>query len=124
MKFWDVLADELEQMSRRKLILCASLVAATVVAAKSMTAPADAGAAERRNDRQVITRVIGRDFQITVTSSPRGPLYSITDGSGQTIASHLTLDQLRAQHPQLHQRIDPALSNSTSAVPWAGVDTD
>jgi hypothetical protein len=87
--------------------------------------PRDAGASSSSNRPQnpLITHVVGRDLSILVVSSPRGPLYSATDRSGKPLAQNLTLDELRAAHPSLHQQIEPAVAG-TSDHAWAGIDRD
>jgi hypothetical protein len=87
--------------------------------------PRDAGASSsNRPQNPLITRVVGRgDLTISVVSSPRGPLYTATDRSGKPLAQNLTLDELRAAHPSLHQQIEPAVAG-TSDHAWAGIDRD
>jgi len=100
------------------------IIAAVLGSVMTFHNPRDAGAtASRSQQSRLITRLVGRDLTITILSSPRGPLYTAADRSGHTLARNLTLDELRAAHPALHQQIEPAVAG-TSDPAWAGIDRD
>jgi hypothetical protein len=44
----------------------------------------------------------GRDETITIKAGPQGPLYSVQSADGRTRFQNVTLEQLRAQAPDLH----------------------
>ena len=67
-----------------------------------------------------IGTLAGHNQNITITASPDGPRYSIYR-DGAVVATDLTLDQLRAQHPEAHQQLDSATAASGTGI-WAGLD--
>jgi len=60
----------------------------------------------------VIVRLVGRNQTITITSGPRGPLYSAVNRAGELIVQSATLEQLRREHPQLYRQIAPATAGT------------
>lgn len=66
-------------------------------------------------DGPVIVHLVGRHETITVTSSPRGPLYSARGSDGQTIVANATLDELRAEHPEIYRLLEPGVAADASA---------
>src|SRR5689334_19868956 len=65
-----------------------------------------------------IVRVFGRDVSISIHAGRGGQnLFSAMRRDCTVLASNVTLDQLRAAHPDLYRQIAPAL-----ATAWAGVE--
>jgi hypothetical protein len=60
--------------------------------------------------RPVIVHLASRDHVVSITTGPNGPLYSAKTKDGVQIASGLTLEQLRRQHPEVYQRLAPAIA--------------
>src|SRR5688572_14398752 len=58
----------------------------------------------------VIVYLVSRDQVVTVRSGPRGPVYTVEDGSGVPTVTGATLPELRSQHPEVYRRLTPALS--------------
>jgi hypothetical protein len=78
----------------------------------------------------VIVRLVGRDTEITICSSPDGPVFSASTRSGEVLVTHVSLDELRENHPSLYRFVHPALvaraDDDSSAAPviyadrWGG----
>lgn len=102
---------------RRRLIFIAC-VASTAIMASWLDLPRSSSASHRADP--VIGRLVGRDHQITITSAPDGPRYSVIR-SGKQVASDLTLSQLAAQDPAAYEQVSGATAGSSPAS-WAGVD--
>jgi type IV pilus biogenesis protein CpaD/CtpE len=58
----------------------------------------------------VIVKLVGQHQTITVTSGPDGPLYSASTADGQPIFANATLDELREQHPEVYQYVEPSIA--------------
>ena len=113
----------------RRNVLRLTAITAGLAAIATIHRPGDADAANnphRSPFNPVITRLVARDVTFTISSSPRGPVYSAVDHAGKTLASDLTLDELRTANPALCKQIEPALCNSAADGPavWAGTDRD
>ncbi len=67
------------------------------------------------NDRLVIVHLVSRDHVVSITTGPRGPLYSAKTKDGVMVASGLTLGQLREEYPDVYRRLHPAISADASA---------
>lgn len=68
----------------------------------------------------VIVRLVGRDYSVVISAGPKRPVYTVRNGSGQLLAQNLTLEELHEDHPELYQKIAPAMSpHSSAAVLWA-----
>jgi hypothetical protein len=60
--------------------------------------------------RPVIVHLVSRDHVVSITTGPHGPLYSAKTKDGVMVASGLTLQQLRDEHPEVYQRLAPAIA--------------
>jgi len=68
-----------------------------------------------------IVHLAFRDHIVTITSSPRGPRYSVRTTSGTLLSEDLTEDQLLAAHPELHSHIRSSYaSDESGSFIWAG----
>jgi hypothetical protein len=103
----------------RYRIILAGTVATTAVLASRLDLP-NRSAASAPHDR-VIVRLEGRYDDITVTSSPSGPRYSLSL-DGQLVADRITLDEMRVQYPDAYERVNNSQAGSAPTV-WAGIDT-
>lgn len=70
---------------------------------------AAAGCAARANG-PVIVYLVSREHVTIVTSTPRGPVYTVRQRSGETVVEALSLPQLRSRHPRLYREIAPTLA--------------
>jgi hypothetical protein len=93
-----------------------TMIASLVVGCASRTAPPAAEPAARSVDPQgpVIVRLVGQHPTITVTSTPDGPRYSAKANDGRTIVANATLDELRAQHPEIYKYVEPGVALDAS----------
>ena len=106
-------------MRTRYRIILAGAVAITAVLASRLDLP-NRSAASAPQDR-VIVRLEGRDHDVTVTSSPSGPRYSLSL-DGQLVADRITLDEMRVQYPDAYERVNNSHAGTAPTV-WAGIDT-
>lgn len=60
----------------------------------------------------VIVHVANRHQTITITAGPNGPLYSASTRAGAALFSNMTLNELRARHPEIYRQIDPAFAEA------------
>jgi hypothetical protein len=105
-----------EATMRRRLIY-AACVASTAVLASWLDLPRRSPAAPPQD--AVIGHLVGRNQQITITSTSAGPRYSI-ERDGKLIAQALTLDELRAQDPAAARQVETATASPQPAA-WAGI---
>lgn len=75
----------------------------------------------------------GRRDTVTMFSTPDGPRYRVISAEGKVLADKLSLEQLRAEHPELAQRLDSTYADSeglldarleSTAVPRAKLHQD
>jgi hypothetical protein len=72
-----------------------------------------------------IVHLAFRDHIVTITSSPRGPRYSVRTTSGTLLSEDLSEDQLLAAHPKLHSHIRSSqASDGSGSFIWAGRSED
>ena len=57
--------------------------------------------------KPVIVKLVGRHETITVHSGGR---LSVHDAGGKLVAHEVTREELRRTHPEIYQRMDPALA--------------
>ena len=60
----------------------------------------------------VIVHLAGRNQMITISAGPNGPLYSARTRAGAALFSNVTLNELRARHPDIYCQIDPAFAEA------------
>ena len=99
-------------------MVCAAL--AVVSFAGLHGSPHSARAASANSTNLVIVKLAGRDVTVTISAGRNGSLYSATDRWGNALATNLSLDQLRAQRPDVYRQLQPALCGADSA--WAGAE--
>jgi hypothetical protein len=61
-----------------------------------------------QNNRTIV-RLVGQHATVTISSSATGPVYSATDSHGKSIVKNATIEELRANHPELYRQINPAV---------------
>ena len=81
-----------------------------VAAPAPMTAPTAAPAA----GYPIIVRLVGRDKEVTICASPDGPVFSATTKDGEVLVTHVSLEELRENHPSLYRFVHPALVTDAS----------
>lgn len=64
----------------------------------------------------MIVQLVSVHRTITITAGPNGPLYSARDRDGTVLASNLTLDELRAQRPDVYRQVNPAFVDASASV--------
>ena len=84
------------------------LLAAYLLSTSMNLSPAPQGNA-------TIVRLVGQHATITISSSASGPVYSAADSRGKSIVKDATLQQLRANHPDLYRQISPAVCAQADA---------
>jgi len=57
-----------------------------------------------------------RDFIVTVSSSYKGPLYSISTNQGQRLAQEITADELISTYPELAELFKYGLADDASLL--------
>jgi hypothetical protein len=85
----------------------------------AISAPTHANSAD--DEVPSIVHLAFRDHIVTITSSPRGPRYSVRTTSGTLLSEDLTEDRLLAAHPKLHSYIRSSYaSDESGSFIWAG----
>jgi len=87
-------------------------------AAKAVSSPSTA---PRPGDYPVIGYLEKQDRTITIKSGPKGTLYSVKTADGKTLLENVTLEQVRAQAPELHEFLKTAVAGSSPVKIDAGV---
>ena len=64
-----------------------------------------------------------RDRIVVITSNPDGLKYSILNKDGSVLDAKLSEDQLAQKHPDVYERVRPAIANEATpdVIPWAGM---
>ena len=60
-----------------------------------------------------------RDYAVTVSAQQGHTVYAVYNLTGELLGSGLSLDDVRAQHPDLHGR----LADAVAGFAWAGNET-
>ncbi len=81
-------------------------------AAKQVTNPATTNAAV--SDFQIIGYIEKQDRTITIKSGPKETIYSVKAADCKVLCNNLTLEQLRAQSPDLHEFVKTAVAGNIS----------
>ena len=84
------------------------------------TAPLRASATTNTTaDFPIIGHIEKRDRTITIKAGPKETIYSVKSAGGKVICNNLTLEQLRAQSPELHDFVKTAVAGNVSNGPSA-----
>jgi hypothetical protein len=75
------------------------------------TAPTTTNAA---SDFPIIGHIEKRDRTITIEAGPKETIYSVKSADGKVLCNNLTLEQLRAQSPELHEFVKTAVVGNIS----------
>ena len=65
-------------------------------------------------DFPIIGYIEKRDRTITIKSGPKETIYSVKSADGKLLCNNLTLEQLRAQSPELHEFVKTAVAGNIS----------
>jgi hypothetical protein len=65
-------------------------------------------------DFPIIGYIEKRDRTITIKSGPKETIYSVKSADGKVLCNNLTLEQLRAQSPELHEFVKTAVAGNLS----------
>ncbi|MGL4622054.1 hypothetical protein [Chroococcidiopsis sp.] len=77
----------------------------------------------RAENRQIITQLELRDRTVKIISGSQGLNYSVFSQDGTVLDANLNETQLAEKHPELHERIRPAVAkeaSSAEAMLWMG----
>jgi hypothetical protein len=85
-------------------------------------APAPVAASAAQPEGPEIVRIVGRHPTIIVTAGPDGPRYSAQADDATMIVSNVTLDELRAGHPEIARFVEPAMALGEDSEIHAGLD--
>jgi len=66
------------------------------------------------SDFPIIGYIEKRDRTITIKSGPKETIYSVKTADGKLLCNNLTLAQLRAQSPELHEFVKTAVAGNIS----------
>jgi hypothetical protein len=65
-------------------------------------------------DFPIIGYIEKRDRTITIKSGSNGTIYSVKSADGKLLCDNVTLEQLRAQSPELHEFVKTAVAGNIS----------
>lgn len=77
--------------------------------------------AVKKSKFPVIGYLQGRGQTIIIKAGAKGPIYSATAANGKVLFEDLTVEQLRAQAPEVHDFIKSAVAVNTRG-PWPKID--
>src|SRR5437660_5642066 len=120
------------KINLKPLFACATLVVGTslllsqeksspIAPAKQTPSPKDNSATTNApvSDFPIIGYIEKRDRTITIKSGPKETIYSVKSADGTVLCNNLTLAQLRAQLPELHEFVKTAVAGNISNGPTA-----
>ena len=64
----------------------------------------------------VLLELEGRHHTITVTTGADGPRYSMSSSDGKVVFANLDMAQLRAQYPDISERLESAIAGKDASV--------
>jgi len=65
-------------------------------------------------DYPIIGHIEKRDRTITIKAGPKETIYSVISADGKVLCNNITLEQLRAQSPDLHEFVKTAVAGNIS----------
>ncbi|OWY69975.1 hypothetical protein B7486_18645 [cyanobacterium TDX16] len=74
-------------------------------------------------NRRIITQIELRDRTVKITSGSQGLNYSVFSQDGTVLDANLNETQLAERHPELYERVRPAVAkeaSSAEAMLWMG----
>jgi len=73
-------------------------------------------------NRQTITQLELRDRIVKITSTSQGLNYSVLSQDGTVLDANLSEDRLAEKHPELYERVRPAVAKDTDNhhILWMG----
>ena len=92
-----------------------SMLIPILLSAVSTTGPVQLPA--QVDGRPTIVHLANRTEVVTITAGPKGPLYTATTKEGKLLVSGATLEQLRQEHPEVYNRLHPAITASNDDAP-------
>ena len=98
----------------------AAVKTGTNPAPRAVQAPvkaAPSASADKKESLPVIGYLEKRDRTITIRSGPKGPVYSVATKDGKVLFENLSIEQLKAQAPELHDLIKTGVADSRVRVP-------
>jgi hypothetical protein len=66
------------------------------------------------SDFPIIGHIEKQDRTITIKAGPTGTIYSVKSANGKVLCNNVTLEQLRAQSPELHEFVKTAVAGNIS----------
>jgi len=115
------------KINLKLLFACATLVVGTssllsqeksspTTPAKQTPSPKAKSAATNASvsDFPIIGYIEKRDRTITIKSGAKETIYSVKSADGKLLCNNLTLEQLRAQSPELHEFVKTAVAGNIS----------
>ena len=66
------------------------------------------------SDFPIIGHIEKQDRTITIKAGPTGTIYSVKSADGKILCNNVTLEQLRAQSPDLHEFVKTAVAGDIS----------
>ena len=89
------------------------------------TVPAPAAAVSTKavstNDYPVICYLQKNDREIAIKAGPKGTLYSVKTTDGKVLLENVSLEQLRAQAPEIHEFIKTAVAREDGSKKDASI---
>jgi hypothetical protein len=87
-------------------------VSIAVKAADSIAADSSATAGDARNELVPIGQLKGRQHTLMIYSSQDGPRFTVVAADGTVMAEQLSVDQLRAQLPEVYESFETTIAGS------------
>jgi hypothetical protein len=76
--------------------------------------PSDAAAVNAAGSKSLVLGYLqGRHRTITIKAGEKGPVYSVAGADGKVLFEDLSLEQLRAKAPEVHEFIKSAVAANT-----------
>ncbi|KAM3110586.1 hypothetical protein ACKFKH_05280 [Phormidesmis sp. 146-20] len=70
----------------------------------------------RSEPSPTISRLVLRDRIVVITSVQKGLLYSVKTDRGEVLDANLSEAQLEAKHPELYQKLRPAVARPLGSI--------
>ena len=83
-----------------------------------------ASASAQSEEAPVVARLVTRNRVVLIRSGEQGTQYTVKTEKGEVLDANLSDRDFQAKHPDIYERIKPAIARpdaNSPLIPWAGL---